>query len=136
MKSTNFGPDTPIGTKVNYQLDGFKFSIVLEDNDVFAAISADGETKEVGPTPQKAVARLFVQGATSDSITSANVPTDILMGNISFAVNHNGVKINVEQRTRDWMAYLNDDKAVWDCGKIPQEAIGHLIFGRAEEIIE
>ena len=38
------------------------------------------------------------------------------------------LKITLENREHDVMAYANDDKALWDCGKSKGEAIGHLIM--------
>ena len=38
------------------------------------------------------------------------------------------LKITLKDREHDVVAYANDDKALWDCGKTKREAIGHLIM--------
>jgi hypothetical protein len=38
------------------------------------------------------------------------------------------MKITVRKRTDDYIAFLNDNKKWWDCGKTPQSAIGNLIL--------
>lgn len=43
-------------------------------------------------------------------------------------------KITTEQRTHDFIAYLNDDRGKWESGKTKEAAIGKLILTRFSEI--
>ncbi len=43
-------------------------------------------------------------------------------------------KITTEQRTHDFIAYLNDDRGKWESGKTRAEAIGKLIASRCSEM--
>ena len=132
MKRTNFGPDDPVGTIANYQLGDFQFTVTKLNDFEFEA--TNGEKRNVGTTPQKAVAKLFVDGATTDSIETDNTQLDVLSGTINFTATLHGLQVTVVQRTGDWMAYLNGDTTMWEAGNIPQEAIGKLVFNRAEEL--
>ena len=43
-------------------------------------------------------------------------------------------KITTEQRTHDFIAYLNNDRTKWESGKTIAEAIGKLIVSRCSEM--
>jgi hypothetical protein len=42
--------------------------------------------------------------------------------------------ITVIRRTDDYMAHITDNKAHWDCGKTPEEAIGRLIIFHGQDV--
>ena len=44
------------------------------------------------------------------------------------------MKITVEKRSEDYMAFVNDDRRIWGCGKSPQEAIGDAIMSHVAMI--
>ena len=44
------------------------------------------------------------------------------------------MKITVEKRSEDYMAFVNDDRRIWGCGKSPQEAIGDVIMSHVATI--
>lgn len=44
------------------------------------------------------------------------------------------VKITVEERQSDYIAYLNDDIGKWGRGKTEQEAIGDLVLSWCNEM--
>jgi hypothetical protein len=46
----------------------------------------------------------------------------------------NKMKITVEKRSEDYMAFVNDDRRIWGCGKSPQEAIGDVIMSHVATI--
>ena len=43
-------------------------------------------------------------------------------------------KITIEKRSDDWMAYLDGDRRIWDCGRSPQSAIGNLVLSHQENM--
>lgn len=42
--------------------------------------------------------------------------------------------ITIVKRSSDFMAYLDDDKAMWGCGKNRREAIGCLIDAWSDKV--
>lgn len=42
-------------------------------------------------------------------------------------------QIIVEKRANDYMAYINDHKGLWGCGKHPAIAIGEAIKNHSEK---
>jgi hypothetical protein len=41
------------------------------------------------------------------------------------------MRINTEQRSNDWIAFLNGDRKKWEAGRTESEAIGRLIISHA-----
>lgn len=43
------------------------------------------------------------------------------------------MKITIEQRSDDYIAYFTSTKGRWEAGKSPVEAVGKLILNQAED---
>jgi hypothetical protein len=41
-------------------------------------------------------------------------------------------KIIVEERSHDWMAFLEGQRGIWGCGRTPYEAIGNCVNAHRE----
>lgn len=44
------------------------------------------------------------------------------------------MKITVVKRTDDYMAFINDDRRLWGCGRSPKAAIGDVVMHHSETL--
>ena len=44
------------------------------------------------------------------------------------------MKITVEKRNDDYMAFINDDRRLWGCGRSPKVAIGDVVMHHREAL--